>query len=98
MNRKNITGISCAGIIAGYMSLSYWAAFREYLTVIGTIPGRVVSSGVLVLNFVLAVAIWNHTFITRENAILPISIILGKKWALYNPIRSGKFHMQTPAV
>jgi hypothetical protein len=100
MNWKNITGILCAGIISGYLFLSYGAAFRELLTANLTISESIIYNGVLVLNFVLAVAIWDSgkNISTRENTILPISINLGTRWAQYIPIHSGSFHMQTSAV
>jgi hypothetical protein len=99
MNRKNISGISCAGIISGSIH-SFGAAFRDLYTALYTISGNFVFKGVHVLNFVLAVANWDsgNTIISREKPILPISIILGKRWARYKSIRSGIFHMQSAAV
>jgi hypothetical protein len=100
MNRKNISGKSCAGIISGSMSHSNGAAFRDLLTASHTIPGNVVFKGIHVLNFVLAVAKWDSgtNIFSRGKTILPISIILGKRWARYKSIHSGIFHMQISAV
>jgi hypothetical protein len=99
MNRKNISGILCAGIISGSIH-SFGAAFRDLYTALRTISGKLVFNGIHVLHFVLAVAYWDsgNTIISREKPILPISIILGKRWAQYRSIRSGIFHMQTATV
>ena len=100
MNWRVITGILCAGIIPGSVFLSCGAAFRELFTAYVFTPNSIISNGVLVLNFVLAVAIWDSgiNIITREKSILPISIILGKRWAQYPIIYSGIFHMRKSVV
>jgi hypothetical protein len=99
MNRKNISGISCAGNTSGPM-YSYGAAFRGLYIALRTISGIFVFNGIHILNFVLAVAIRDSgkIIISREKPILPISIILGKRWARYQSIRSGILHMQTVAL
>ncbi|MDD1673063.1 MAG: hypothetical protein LUP99_01475 [Methanomicrobiales archaeon] len=68
MNWRVITGILCAGIIPEYVFLSCGAAFRDLFTAYVFTPS-IISNGVLVLNFVLAVAIWDSgtNIITREN-------------------------------
>ncbi|MDD1679137.1 MAG: hypothetical protein LUO93_08170 [Methanomicrobiales archaeon] len=83
MNGKNISGITCAGINSGTVSYSNGAAYRELYSAFCTKLISIVYKGVNVLNFVLAVAKnWDSgTIISREKPILPISIILGKRWA-----------------
>lgn len=104
MNRKNVAGIWYAGSLLLTLFFLHGAAFRDALTTGFISAGSIVSVGVLVLYFVLAVAIWDSgNVITRKiklivEAILPISIILGIRWAIYRLTHHTISHMRQPSV
>ncbi|MDD1672317.1 MAG: hypothetical protein LUO82_04895 [Methanomicrobiales archaeon] len=104
MNWRIVTGIWYAGSILLTLFLLHGASFRDALTTGIISASSVVSVGVLVLYFVLAVAIWDSgNVITRKiklivEAILPISIILGIRWAIYTLTHHTISHMRQPAV
>ena len=104
MNRKNVTGIWYAGSILLTLFFLHVAVFRDALTTGHLSVGSVVSVTVLVFYFVLAVAIWDSgKIITRKiklivEAILPISIIFGKRWAIDTLTHHTNSHMRQPTV